>query len=76
MNRKYHAWNPANTPLGEVEAQVCARCGIKRYRRDSVKITGYRPILLRGVWEDKPVYHYGKSWWYGPDHKFSRPNCK
>lgn len=76
MIRKNHSWLQSHPLDPELQTQECIRCGIKRHKRLWRKKTGERSVLIRGVWEDKPVYQFGIKWWYGKDHEFNRPNCK
>lgn len=72
-----HRWNENN---------VCVNCGLHRMMREYRKVVRTYSALGRdGCWYDKPVYQYGKAWYYGIENKemkdlirgigFQRPEC-
>lgn len=68
------------------ENNVCVNCGVHRMMQDYRKLERTYSKLIHGIWEDIPVYSYGKKWYYGypnSDKKeyikgigFNRPDCK
>jgi hypothetical protein len=65
---------------------VCVNCGLHRMIREYRKVVRTYSKLRNGVWEDVPIYQYGKKYWYGTQHEevkslvrsigFERPDCK
>lgn len=54
----------------------CLYCGLTREKREAKIHKGSYSCLTRsGVWDDREVVDYRFLWWYGPEHKFDRPDC-
>lgn len=55
---------------------TCIVCGITRERKEYTRVVRtYSRLGTDGIFCDVPVYQYGAGWWYGPVHKFERPDC-